>query len=49
MKTPIRAIRLSDERWEAYRLLLGNEWLIKQIDRAIKQSNASKTPVKTKE
>lgn len=43
MRTPVRAIRLSDDRWKAYRELLGNDWLCKQIDRAIKKDQRKPT------
>ena len=49
MKTPIRAIRMTEERWTAYRLLLGNAWLYKQIDRAIAKEQRKPTATRTEE
>lgn len=49
MKTPIRAIRMTEERWTAYRLLLGNAWLYKQIDRAIAKEQRKTAATTTEE
>lgn len=43
MRTPIRSIRLSDERWKTFIDRLGMDWLRKQIDKAEKKANAAKT------
>ena len=47
MRTPLRSIRLSDEHWEAFRDLLGMDWLRKQIEKAEKKANSPAVHTKT--
>jgi len=47
MRTPIRAIRLTDKHWEAFKLHLGMSWLRKQIEKAEKKANAPAAHTKT--
>lgn len=42
MRTPLRNIRLDQERWDALKHL-GMDWLKQQIDRAIKKDQRKPT------
>ena len=46
MRTPLRNIRLDQERWDALKHL-GMDWLRKQIDLAIKKDQRKPTAQKT--
>lgn len=46
MRTPIRCIRLNDQRWRTFIDHLGMDWLRKQIDKAEKKASAPKKSAK---
>lgn len=45
MNTPIRSIRINNERWTAFKNLLGVAWLNGQIDKAIAKEQKKAVPL----